>query len=62
MASKLLEGRKTPDCQVVPEPPLLELLLEELLEELLPLPPPPPPPPQAASEAAINGISKLLNL
>ena len=56
MSSKLLEGRKTPACQVLP-PPLL--LLELLLEDP---PPPPPPPPQAASVATSGISSKLLNL
>jgi hypothetical protein len=49
MASKVLEGWKTPDCQVVVLPPLP------------PLPNPPPPPPQAA-RIPDKGNSKTLNL
>ena len=44
-----------PACQVLPDPPLLELLLEE--EPGLPL----PPLPQAAS-VAIKGKSRPLNM
>src|SRR5687768_410235 len=54
IASKLVEGWKTPACQVLPPPLELEL-------ELDPPPPPPPPPPQAASTPN-TGNSNTLNL
>jgi hypothetical protein len=54
MASKLVEGLKTPACQVLPPPPELELELEPKL----PLSPPPP-----HAESAPNiGSSNTLNL